>query len=413
MELLKNNTLIKHTAAIHINNILTLNQRKIANILLKNAYSELNNDKWHTIQVKDLLNQLGWRNTSNITETIKSDLRALNSVQLEWNILNRDRKKSWNITTFLSDVKLEQGTIFYSYSLALRASLYNPSIYAKLDLLVQKLFKTKHSLALWEYISCELSTAGQNSVVTKWMFLDDMRQMLGLQKSKAYLSFKILNQKVLTPSIEEINNKTNISISIQTNKEQRNVVAIRFIINKFATENTHSKISELVEDLGNDIQLFGLSIEKIQKDINVFGKERIKSAINYTKKQINSGKIINNIAAFYSLALRENWSEKISSNEIIISRNEKEADEILGHLSGPEIFITFMKRIRNIVGSNHFRCWFADLQFSSINDDTLTLRVNTQFKRDRINLKFQEELKNVFNEDCKKYKINLICESMP
>ncbi len=129
----KSPVLMKHTAAVHISNILSLNQRKIANILLRNAYYNLQNNECHTIQVKELLRQLGWKSSSNTTDALKYDLKALNTVQLEWNILKQDRKRTWSITTFLADAKIENGNVTYSYSKALRDALYNPNIYAKLN----------------------------------------------------------------------------------------------------------------------------------------------------------------------------------------------------------------------------------------------------------------------------------------
>ncbi len=385
----KSTTLVKHTAAIHISNILTLNQRKIANILLKNAYSDLKNGNWHSIQVRDLLNQLGWKNTSNSTEIIKNDLKVLNTVQLEWNIFNRDRKKTWNITTFLSDAKIESGTISYSYSLALRDALYNPNIYAKLDLLVQKLFKTKHAIVLWEYISCELSAAGKSKIYTKWMSLSELRKILGLQESKTYSSFNALNQKVLVPGIEEINKNSGISVVLETRKELRKVEWLRFIVEKpnvsdGKLEYASVKNIEFADDLG-------VSFEQTKRDVETYGEDRVRFALEYTKKQIDAGKVINNVIAFYKVALRENWSEQVSSSSIKKSQIDKSF--IKNAESGNSM--NFISVLRERVGDDVFSSWFLDMVFVSENEDEIIFKTSSAFKRDYIIEKFLDEIKSV------------------
>ena len=48
--------LMKHVAAVHINNQLTMNQRKVANILLLNAYDSGANKSWYTMPVRNMSN---------------------------------------------------------------------------------------------------------------------------------------------------------------------------------------------------------------------------------------------------------------------------------------------------------------------------------------------------------------------
>jgi hypothetical protein len=385
----KNTTLVKHAAAVHISSVLTLNQRKIANILLKNAYSELKSGRWHSIQVRDLLNQLGWKNTSNTTEMIKNDLRILNTIQLEWNVLNRDRKKIWNITTFLSDAKIENGNISYSYSLALGEALYGPNIYAKLDLLVQKLFKTKHSIVLWEYILCELSAAGKSKIFTKWTSLDELRKIFALHKSKTYFSFNALNQKVLIPSINEINGKSGIEIYMETRREGRRIELIRFRVEKVETSEKKENIA------GGIAGAFGISDEQIKMDIETYGEDRVNFALEYTKKQIDTGKIIGNIAAFYKVALRENWLEKVASSTV----KKRELDDFISNMRGPTFFVNIMASIKNRVGEGAFSSWFLDMTFVSANEKHITLKTTSKFKMDYILRNFLDIIQRAVREE--------------
>lgn len=377
---INNQILVKHTAAVHISNVLTLNQRKIANILLKNAYSTLISHEQHTIQVRDLLCQLGWKASSNSTESLKDDLRILNTTQLEWNIFKRDRKRSWSISTLLASAKIENGTIFYSYSSTMRQALYNPNIYAKLDLMVQQKIRNKHSIVLWEYIMCELSAIGKRQMITKWLFLDDLRKILGLQNSSTYNSFNALH-RLIKPAIEEINQKSEINVFLEFQKECRSVRALRFVITRSEqiSANEYAKKAEL----------FGISVEQIKNDLADYGPERVHFAMEYTRKQISDGKVINNVAAFYKVALRENWGAQKTSENVKAVQLEMAIEE----LTVSNLIKNFLMALKNRVGDAIFNSWFADAAYETADDKVLIIKASSSFKRDYILSNFTEAIK--------------------
>ena len=76
----------KHVGAVHINNRLTLLQRKLANVLLLNAYDNLLTWEVHSIRLTTLCDMVGFE--SNDYRTLKEALQALASTVLEWNILD-------------------------------------------------------------------------------------------------------------------------------------------------------------------------------------------------------------------------------------------------------------------------------------------------------------------------------------
>jgi hypothetical protein len=95
---LADQNLKKHIAAIHINNRLTLTQRKASNVLLHNAYEELLTARVHRIRVKDLAEAIGF-NTHNL-DPLKEALKTLARTVLEWNILDEDgAQEEWGATT--------------------------------------------------------------------------------------------------------------------------------------------------------------------------------------------------------------------------------------------------------------------------------------------------------------------------
>jgi len=142
------NFLVKPTAIIHIRNTLTLTQRKIANILLKEAFSTFDQDVIHSIPLTRLIKFLGWKESSESNQLIHNSLKELNSRQIEWNIFNKDKTHTWGVTTFLAHARVSKETLEYSYRKPLREMLYQPNIFARLDLEIQKNFSNKHALAV-------------------------------------------------------------------------------------------------------------------------------------------------------------------------------------------------------------------------------------------------------------------------
>ncbi|EHK5557261.1 replication initiation protein [Escherichia coli] len=64
------------------------------------------------------------------------------------------------------------------------------------------------------------------SIGDRVISIDDFRSMLGLEKK--YQTFKSLNQLVITPAIKELNEKSDLSVSVDTVKQGRKVVALHF-----------------------------------------------------------------------------------------------------------------------------------------------------------------------------------------
>ncbi|CDG88763.1 replication initiation protein [Xenorhabdus bovienii] len=58
------------------------------------------------------------------------------------------------------------------------------------------------------------------------IFLEDFRSMLGLEDK--YKTFKSLNQLVLIPAIKELNEKSDLIVSVDTVKKGRTVIALHF-----------------------------------------------------------------------------------------------------------------------------------------------------------------------------------------
>lgn len=86
---------IKHSSVIQISNKINFLERRSWNVLLANAFDDLKEKDIFEISIKKLAEILEY--DSNNMEYLKNILRRLNITQIEWNILNKDKKMEWGV----------------------------------------------------------------------------------------------------------------------------------------------------------------------------------------------------------------------------------------------------------------------------------------------------------------------------
>lgn len=80
--------------------------------------------------------------------------------------------------------------------------------------------KRTYSIRIYELLM-QFKKTGNRTIL-----LDDFRSMLGLESK--YIEFRAMNQLVLKPAIKELNEKSNIIVSVNTVKNGRSVIALDF-----------------------------------------------------------------------------------------------------------------------------------------------------------------------------------------
>jgi hypothetical protein len=220
---------IKHSAAIHIQNNITLLQRRAWNVLLANAYDELPSLERYRIKIVDLMRALEF--DSKNEEYLKEALEALVSCKVRWNLLDKDGEFEWGVTTLLAEAKIKSGMCTYAYAPTLRERLHNPRMYARISLSMQNKFDSKHAQALWELCTDYLDET-RNQGETPFIGLSEFKGLMGIGEAGYGGEFKILNRDVIKPSIEEINTVTDFDIRAEFKREKRKVAAVKFRVRR-------------------------------------------------------------------------------------------------------------------------------------------------------------------------------------
>ena len=215
---------VKHSAAIHIQNNITLLQRRAWNVLLANAYDALPFEEKYGIHVVDLTKKLEFDSKND--EYLKEALEALVGCKVKWNVLDKDNKWEWGVTTLLAHATIKDGLCTYSYSPPLRERLHNPNIYARISLSMQNKFDSKHALALWELCLDYLDRTKQYGE-TPWILLETFRELMGISE-EMYPEFKKLNKWVIKDPIAEINEVTDFRVEVEYRRQSRKISAVKF-----------------------------------------------------------------------------------------------------------------------------------------------------------------------------------------
>ena len=245
MNLAKINEVVKASPAIQIQSKISLLQRRAWNVLLANAYNELPNQEIHRVSMVELAAKLGF--DSKNEDYLKEVLRELRFCEVEWNLLNKDNKQIWGVAGLLASVEIEDGICTYAFAPHLRLKLYNPRVYAKLNLRLQNRFKSQYALVLWE-ICFDYFDTDRDQGETTFISLETFRELLGIE-SDEYPAFSIFNRAVIKPAINEINKETDYHVEVEQKRIGRRIAELKFRITKVKQISIQESLFPDIENL--------------------------------------------------------------------------------------------------------------------------------------------------------------------
>lgn len=250
----KNLMIKKHSGLIQTNvGNLTLTQRKLINFLIYVAQSS-GDQKIYKTSISNIKQICNFTSTENIS--VKEQLKDLAKITIEFNYLDKDKYNVWGISTLLASaiVTPNLGTVEFEFSNLLKSKIFNPSMYASLNVILIAGLKCSYAVILYEFLRDYL-TAPSVPVIT----IDEFRNLLGINKEK-YTFFPNFKRNVLNPAVEEVNLKTDICCRFELVKEEgiRNKYShIRFFVSKKSGNLTYEKNEDLKkENIDINMNLF-------------------------------------------------------------------------------------------------------------------------------------------------------------
>jgi plasmid replication initiation protein len=389
----------KHAATIHCSNTLSLLQRKITNALLYHAYKELMLKDEHEITVKQLCRLIGYQGNNH--SAIKEAFKGLISTVIEWNLINDETgAENWTASSIIASVSLEGPLCYYAYSPRMKQLLHSPSMFGKIDLVIQSRFRSSYGLALYE--NCIRYRGLPN---TKWFEMDLFKKLMGVPAGK-YDIFRDFKRRVLDKAVEEVNTYSDLVIESEFVREGRKVLKVRFKLKERAKKNRLGSQKNKLETIGDAketlklklIQHFSFSEEQAEQLFKEYDNQFIEDKISLIEdsKPYQDGKV-KNMAAYLLSAIKNNYQPATKRQAQIIDLK----DATFG------LEMTELKRHAEEI-RHHYQIYRENFIHEAV---AALKREEKQLFLERFYLFAEPTMRTVLKLQGKKYKLENVLES--
>jgi hypothetical protein len=268
---------------------LTLIQQQTYNMLLLNAALQLYEDpnlQKFSIQASIILD---YYDIGKNYAYLKKELKKLEQVIIEYNLLNKDKTWTFGAFPLLSSFEYNHGTIIYQLPFQIKDRILEHKIYATFGLFATRFFHSKYTLALYELLMDYM-----NSPEIPAIDFEIYKKLVGA-KNKRYHTYELIDAIVKKP-VEDLNNNMYVpfNVSYRLIRGVRDKIeAIKFEIElrdwyKKRFYETIIDISPEAKEITSQLpERFqnSLSATVIQGLINEYGLDKVKEAYEKVKQE--------------------------------------------------------------------------------------------------------------------------------
>lgn len=213
-------TLVKPGELIDVIEVtpLTLNDRRIYNVLLENAWDAIDKKVEHVISKADL------RGSHNSNDRVGESIERLMSAIVRVKVtrdgqahLERVQLLGGNVESLKRD-----GLLHYEIPARLRRIIGDSTVFARLKREVMFALSSKYALTLYEMVQKRGNLRFKSS---ERFSLDDLRGILGVPPGKL-TSWSNLNLRALAPAVKEVNGLSDFEVDIAPIKTGRKVTHV-------------------------------------------------------------------------------------------------------------------------------------------------------------------------------------------
>lgn len=189
---------------------LSLQDRRVMNVLYANAGQRLCDDVFHSIGISEL------RGPHKGGERVKDSIVRLMKTVVQVPVVGRNGKAATKRVQVLSDTTTSDdeddptGQVVYSFSKGMREIIKDSTLWGRVRTAVVFAFTSKYSLALYELITARINL---KHVWQEEFSLEDFRALLGVPEGKLSRTPDLL-RKVIQPAEAEVNGLADFGVKI-------------------------------------------------------------------------------------------------------------------------------------------------------------------------------------------------------
>src|SRR4051812_35890260 len=189
---------------------LSLQDRRIFNLLVQNAWSEIADDKEHRIAVA-MLRGPTHKGSERVADSLDRLMTTLVKIPTT---LNGEPAITTTLllvdTTQTIDETSPSAMLLYHFPKKLREMICNSTYWGRIKAYVMFSFSSKYALVLYEALCLRANLR----VDVQEFTVDAFRALLGIEDGKLPL-FKSLKQRVLDPAVAEVNALSDFNVMIE------------------------------------------------------------------------------------------------------------------------------------------------------------------------------------------------------
>jgi len=190
-------------SAIYASGHLTLIQKKLFNAFLYFGKQAINTGVDITggikIPLSDVKRLIGYK--SRNIQLLKDNIKKLNSIQVEYNVLRKHPEEKWGIFAMVAGADVDKDMVTVSFPHQILNALRKPQMYFTLDLGSVKMLSSKHSVSIFEILEDYKKLAN----FPRWT-IEDFKKALDIEDGK-YTKITDLIKRVVNPAVEELSGK--------------------------------------------------------------------------------------------------------------------------------------------------------------------------------------------------------------
>ena len=224
---------------------LTLHDRRVLNLLIENAWSEIEENTRHAMPLSKLRGP-----THKGGERVSDSVGRLITTLVEIPTKDKNGKPATLRTSLLSETTTTddendpKAYIRYAFSHGMREIIKHSRYWGRIKAHVMFAFSSKYAMCLYE----ALCLRGNLQVNEQEFSVDDFRELLGVENSKLP-AFPQLKQKAITPAVEEVNGLSDFNVEIEPIRDggmvRGRLVGFRMVWEKKSREDWLDVLDEL------------------------------------------------------------------------------------------------------------------------------------------------------------------------